>query len=191
MDLMQLLQTRRTYRRFEQRPIPQQTLDEILESTRLASSGGNRQPLRYIVIRDPQKVAEVFSFTKWAAYLPPEDGMPKEGERPVLFIAVLIDENIAKAPGAALDAGLAISNMTLTAWNHGVGSCIIGAFNRPKVSEYLGLSEQYYLQNLVAFGYPTHTSVCEEFSGSVEYYLDSDRNYHVPKRSLTDTVSEF
>ena len=189
MELMELLKTRRTYRRFEQRPIPQEDLNAILESTRYASSGGNRQPLKYLVIRSPEKVAAVFAQTKWAAYLPPEQGTPKEHERPVLFIAVLLNGEIAA--GAATDAGLAISNMTLTAWERGIGRCIIGACNRPGLAEYFALPDHLSIHSLVAFGYPSHTSVCEDFTGSVKYYLNSDGNYHVPKRTLEETVQEF
>ncbi len=35
------------------------------------------------------------------------------------------------------DAGLAISNMTLAAWNHGVGSCIIGACDKSRTFQYV------------------------------------------------------
>lgn len=188
MEWKELLKTRRTYRRYRQDEIPEEVIRDILESTRYASSGGNRQPLRYLVIRGEEKTAAVFAETKWAAYLPPEQGTPKEGERPVLYIAVLIDESIVKAANAGVDAGLAISNMTLAAWVHGVGSCIIGAFNRPNLSQYFGLPEGMYLQNLVAFGYPSHHSYCEEYTGSVAYYLDQNGDYHVPKRSLEETV---
>ena len=191
MELMELLKTRRTYRRFEQRPIPQENLEAILESARYASSAANRQPLRYLVIREPAKLAHVFEHTKWATYLPPEQGTPREEERPVLFIAVLIDEAISSAAAAGTDAGLAISNMTLTAWDRGIGSCIIGACDRPWLAEHLMLPEKWYLHSLVAFGYPTHTSRCEKFTGSVEYYLDEQGNYHVPKRSTKETVREF
>ena len=191
MELMELLKTRRTYRRFEQKPIPDGDLEAILESARYASSAGNRQPLRYLVIRDPEKLSHVFEHTKWAAYLPPEQGTPKETERPVMFIAVLIDENIASASAAGTDAGLAISNMTLTAWDRGIGSCIIGACDRPWLAEHLALPPKWYLHSLVAFGYPLHTSVCEKFTGSVEYYLDDKGNYHVPKRSVKEVTKGF
>ena len=127
-QLMELLKTRRTYRRFRQREIPQETVEEILEAARLASSAANRQPLSYIVIREPEKTAQVFGFTRWAGALPPELGQPKEGERPVLFIAVV--ENLDINRDCDTDAGLAIGNMTLAAWNRGVGSCMIGACDK-------------------------------------------------------------
>ena len=38
MDVMELLKTRRTYRRFEQKPVSKEILDDILLATRLSSS---------------------------------------------------------------------------------------------------------------------------------------------------------
>lgn len=187
-NLMELLATRRTYRRFEQRTVSQEIIDEIITAARLASSAANKQPLSYIVVKDAGKVADVFEQTKWAGYLPPEIGQPKENERPVLFIAVVENLNINR--DCDTDAGLAISNMTLAAWNHGVGSCIIGACNKEKLSEMFGLNEEQKLHTVVAFGYPTHESsiVDVEKDGDIKYYVDDKKDYFVPKRKLEDVV---
>lgn len=187
MDLMELLKTRRTYRRFEQKEISQEIIDEILLAARYSSSAMNKQILRYVVIKDAEKVANVFKYTKWAGALPPELGQPKENERPVLFIGVVKDE---AHPFADTDAGLAISNMTLSAWNHGVGSCIIGACNKEKLFEIFGLEEGQMLHTVVAFGYPAHESkiVDMESPDKFSYYLDEKKDYIVPKRRLEDIV---
>lgn len=187
-NLMELLETRRTYRRFEQKEISQEIVDEILEAARFASSAANKQPLSYIVVRDAEDVAKVFSYTKWAGALPPEQGQPKENERPVLFIAVV--ENLDINKNCDTDAGLAISNMTLAAWNHGVGSCMIGACNKTALSEMFGLTEEQALHTVVAFGYPSHVSriVDMEDPEQFKYYLDEKRDYVVPKRKLSDVV---
>ena len=76
-DLMNLLKERRTYRRFCQKPISEEILAEILTAARYASSAANKQPLSYVVVKTPQKVQEAFAETKWAAYLPKEQGQPK------------------------------------------------------------------------------------------------------------------
>ena len=188
-NLMELLKTRRTYRRFEQKAVDQEIIDEILLAARYASSAANRQPLYYVVIKEAEKVAEVFRYTRWAGALPPEQGQPKENERPVLFIAVVENTNINK--NCDTDAGLAISNMTLAAWNRGVGSCMIGACNKPKLSEMFGLNENQVLHTVVAFGYPSHVSriVDAENPDEVKYYLDENRDYVVPKRKLEDVVT--
>lgn len=189
MELMELLKTRRTYRRFRQEPVADAIIDEILLAARYASSAANKQPLCYVVVRSPQKVQEVFSYTKWAGSLPPEQGQPKAGEEPVLFIGVVQNTDLAGAY-ADTDAGLAISNMTLAAWNHGVGSCIIGACNKKKIGELCGLAENQKLHTVVAFGYPTHTSrIIDAADGDTQYFLDENRNYVVPKRKTEDTVT--
>lgn len=187
-ELMKLLETRRTYRRFEQKEIDLSIVDEILQAARLASSAANRQPLSYIVIEGKNKVEQVFEYTKWGAALPEGQGQPKEGEHPVLFIAVV--ENLDINRDCDTDAGLAIGNMTLAAWNHGVGSCIIGACDKVKLSEMFGLSENQKLHTVVAFGYPSVGSkvVPMEKGEDFKYYLDENRDYVVPKRKLSDVV---
>ena len=50
MSVMDTLATRRTYRRFEQKPVPQDVVDDIIEAVRLSSSGANRQAVRLVVV---------------------------------------------------------------------------------------------------------------------------------------------
>ncbi len=80
--------------------------------------------------------------------------------------------------------------MTLAAWNRGVGSCIIGACNKPALSELFGLTPQQALHTVVAFGYPAHVSHIVDLEDPEEfkYYLDEKKDYCVPKRKLSDVV---
>lgn len=111
MSVMDTLATRRTYRRFEQKPVPQDVVDDIIEAVRLSSSGANRQAVRLVVVNQPTDVARVQPLVKWAAYLPPEQGTPKADELPTLFVAVVKDTAIPGDP--ATDIGIALANMTL------------------------------------------------------------------------------
>ncbi len=192
MDVMELLKTRRTYRRFEQKPVSKEILDDIRLATRLSSSAANKQPLTYIVINEPAKVDEVFQYTTWAGQLPKELGWPKDNEKPVLFIAVIENTDISPAY-CDTDAGIALANMTLAAWAHGVGSCIIGACNKAKLSEMFGLKETQKLHSVVAFGYPTHKStiVDQGEDGSLNYYVDEAVDYYVKQRQPSDTVTYY
>ena len=127
-----LLETRRTYRKFDQsRQISEETVEDMKKAARTASSAMNRQPLRYLYVRSPQKVSEVFETTKWAGALPSELGVPREGEKPTLYVVVLSVKELQSAY-TSFDEGLAVSNMTLAAWTHGVGSCIIGSADKRK-----------------------------------------------------------
>ncbi len=187
MDMMEFLRSRRTYRRFAQRAVPHEILTEAVDAARMASCGANRQTVRYIVVESADAVAAVQPLVHWAAYLPPEQGTPKADELPTAFIAVLQDDNL---PGASdVDVGLALGSLTAAAWAHGVGSCIMGAIDRPALKELLALSEGVRLCYMVALGYPTHEShLVEMQDGSVKYYLDADRNYCVPKRGMDEVL---
>ena len=93
MDIMEFLKTRRTYRRFEQKPVEPAIAREIMEAARIASCGANRQTLKYVLVQSPEMVAKMQPLVHWAAYLPPEQGQPKPDETPVLFVAVCQDES--------------------------------------------------------------------------------------------------
>ena len=97
MDMLEFLRTRRTYRRFEQRPVAPEILTEAVDAARIASCGANRQTVRYIVVQSADAVAAVQPLVHWAAYLPPEQGQPKPDELPTAFIAVLQDDKIGRA----------------------------------------------------------------------------------------------
>ena len=190
MELMDLIRTNRTYRRFKQTAVSDEIIAEVLEAARNAASAANRQPLSYVVVKSQKKVEEVFALTKWAGYLPPEQGQPGKGEEPVLFIGVVENTDINK--NCDTDAGLAIANMRLAAWAHGVGSCIIGACNKPELSRMFGLTQNQVLHTVIAFGYPSHASSIEDMKNDdVKYYLDGNRNYVVPKRRIDDVVTEI
>ena len=183
MSVMESLVTRRTYRRFAQKPVPQDVVNDIVEAVRLSSCGANRQAVRLVVVQSPEMVAKVQPLVKWAAYLPPEQGMPKADELPTLFVAVLHDTSASG--DLATDTGIAMANMTMAAWDKGVGSCIMGAINRPAITELLGIEEPLKLAYMVAFGYPTHKAKVVPMTAEtgIKYYLDENRDYCVPKRS--------
>lgn len=186
-DMMEFLTQRRSYRRFAPTPLPPQVFADALDAARLASCSANSQTLKYIVVQSPEMVAKVQPLVRWAAYLPHEQGTPKAGEQPAAFIAVLQDENL---PGVSdTNAGLALGSLTAAAWAHGVGSCIMGAIDRPALCALLGVPDGMRLHSMVALGYPAHRSTPVPMeNGSVRYYLDANGDYCVPKRSRGEVL---
>ena len=183
MSVMETLNTRRTYRRFAQKPVPQDVVNDMVEALRLSSCGANRQAVKLVVVQSPEMVAKVHPLVKWAAYLPPEQGAPKADEQPVMYLAVVQDSSI---PGDLnTDTGIALANITLAAWAKGVGSCIMGAINKPVLSELLGIAAPDKLAFMVALGCPTHAArvVPMTEKTGIKYYLDENGDYCVPKRS--------
>lgn len=189
-DVMKLLEGRRTYRRFEQKAVPPEAVKDIVEAARLASCGANRQALRYLIVDKPEDTDRVFGLVKWAAALPPEQGVPKPGERPPLYIAVI--KNAGDGGFIDVDAGLAVGNMTLAAWARGIGSCIMGAIDRKGLAELFGLDESKTVFMVIAFGYPSHKSrIVPVQNGSLKYYLDENGDYCVPKYTAEEIASRL
>jgi nitroreductase len=85
---------------------------------------------------------------------------------------------------------LASENISLAAWEEGIGSCLVGAFNKGKIVELLGVPEESHeLALLIALGYPAHNSVIEEAEGdAIQYRRDEDGTFHVPKRPLKKMI---
>ena len=51
-DLLELMKTRRSIRRYQEKDVPDELLEKIMEAGRWAPSGDNGQPWRFIVVRD-------------------------------------------------------------------------------------------------------------------------------------------
>ncbi len=184
-SLDRVIETRRTVRRFCGRPILRRDLEEVLNLARLAPSGANLQPLRYIAVLSEEKCEEIFPQTAWAGYVKPL-GTPPEGQHPKAFVAVLADTEIRKT-GFEFDAGAAVENLVLSAWEKGIGSCIIGAFERDAVRSILKIDEKYQICCLVALGYPAHScSYFDTYDGDIHYTIDGEGNFRVPKRPLKE-----
>jgi len=173
--------SRRTTRKFQQRPIPRAILERCLDAARLSPSGANRQPLKYVVVNDDEQLKKVFNATRWAGYLP--EYSPSEDEAPKAYVAILLDKNISTSPGH--DAGIAAMSLSMVAFEEGVASCILGAIDRAMLRTVLNVPEHLDILLLVAFGYPAEEQVVDVVEGgNIKYWLDEDGVLHVPKRSL-------
>ena len=188
MTMTELAVACRTYRRFTQEEVPQELLALMVENARISNSAMNAQPLRYVVVRDPETVAAMQPLLHWAAKLPKDIGTPKEGEQPTAFIVVCTEGR--DTPWTGVDMGIAVRTMTLTACEGGVGSCIMGAVEFPQVAALLDIPEAWRPRLVLSLGCPDHASVVTDLpeSGSTDYYVNEDRDYFVPKRSQEDIV---
>ena len=177
---------RRTIRKFTQESVPKEVLVKCIDAARLSPSAMNRQPLKYVIVNDEELLAEVFGTTSWAGYLP--DYEPSEDEMPRAYIIVLLDREIRKNHGN--DAGIAVMSMSIVAYEEGLGSCILGAIDRPKLKRILNIPDRFEIVLAVAFGYPAESQpIVEEVkNGETKYWLDISGVLHVPKRKFEDLV---
>jgi nitroreductase len=186
--LKELVRTCRSYRRFyEEHAIEEGTLKELVDLARLAASGHNLQPFKYMLSCEPERNALIFSHLTWAAYLKEWAG-PDIGERPSAYIVVLGDTEIRKS--FTFDQGIAAQNILLGAREKGLGGCILGAIDKAGLRRDLSIPERYEILFVLALGKPKEKVVLEvlESGGDVKYWRDEDGVHHVPKRRLEDIV---
>jgi len=182
MDIIDLIKTRRSIRRFSQEKLERNFLIELVEAARSAPAPGNIQALEYIIVDEPQTCQKLFECLSWAGHVRPKRN-PLPNQRPAAYIVVLVDTEIKKE--AAVDAAAAIENILLAAWGKGVGSCWLGAIDRLKILQILGIDEKYQIDSVIALGKPAEKPVMEDAKGEdVKYYVDEKDVLHVPKRPL-------
>jgi nitroreductase len=183
-----LITKNRSYRRFYQDfAVEAETLKELIELARCSASGGNAQPLKYILSCEPQKNALIFQNLAWARFLEGWGG-PKEGERPSAYIIILLDKEISQNAGC--DHGIAAQSILIGATEKGLGGCMLGAVKRKEVSESLNIPARYEILLVLAIGKPKEKVVLEAVgpTGSIKYYRDAQEVHHVPKRALKDII---
>ena len=187
MEFKDLVRATRSYRRYKQTPITEETLRELVDLARLAASGSNLQPLKYALSYDPETNAAVFPCLVWAGYLEDWPG-PAEGERPMAYITVLLDKDITDNAGC--DHGIASQNIVLGAMERGIGACIIKAVKRDKLAAVLDIPERYEILHVIALGEPAEEVILEPVGpdGDIRYYHADGGTHHVPKRALDDII---
>lgn len=186
MTVYEAVINRRTIRRFKQKPIPLEILRKLVNAGRLAPSSANLQPIEYIIIEDIDLVESVFKTLKWAGYISPA-GNPPPGERPVAYIIVLANRK-KNSGNCERDAGAAIENMLLVAFEEGIGSCWIGSIDINKLTDILELPEHIKIDSVIALGYSNEFPQIEEMKDSVKYWKDDKDILHVPKRKIDDVL---
>jgi nitroreductase len=162
------------------------TLKELAEIARTSSSGGNKQPLKYILSCDSKTNATIFDQLTWAAALKDWPG-PQEGERPTAYIIVLEDTTIGKA---GVDHGISCTNILLGAVEKGLGGCMLASIRKKELRHALRIDEKYEILLVVALGKPKEVVKLTELEegGDTKYWRDEDEVHYVPKRKLAEIV---
>jgi nitroreductase len=144
MSLLDLILTRRSIRRYENKDIPEEVLQQILETGRQAPSAANRQPIHFVIVTDRDILKNLCDnlinrFVKYA---------------PVAIVGCADIKSLLTGRWAVVDATIAMENMVIAAWTLGIGSCWIGACNEEKVKELLKIPDKWKFVALLTLGYP-------------------------------------
>jgi len=144
LSLLDLILTRRSIRRYEDKDIPEEVLQQILETGRQAPSAANRQPIRFVIVNDHDILKNLCDnlFTRFVKYAP------------LAIVGCADIKSLLTGKWAVVDATIAMQNMVIAAWTLGIGSCWIGACNEKKVKEFLNIPDKWKVVAVLTFGYP-------------------------------------
>jgi nitroreductase len=188
MKVGELVLKNRSYRRFyENFPIEDETLRQLVDLARLTGSASNLQPLKYLLSVDHKRNNSIFPHLRWAGYLKDWNG-PEEGERPSGYIIILGDKNITRSFGC--DHGIAAQSILLGASEMGLGGCMIGSIEKEDLRRELSIPSHLEILLVLAIGKPKEIVKIENIGpeGDVKYWRDAKGIHHVPKRSLDEII---
>ncbi|WP_426445513.1 nitroreductase family protein [Paenibacillus sp. S-38] len=172
-----LFPNRWSSRAFDQRRVPDEVLNAVLEAARWAPSASNQQPWRFIVARTEEQRQAFASFIKpgnrqWTDHAP---------------VLVLVASSKVKADGEpngqhAFDTGAAWGALALQAHLLGLNTRAVGGFERPLAREVLNVPEEIELHAVIALGY----------KGSKDYLPADLQERDVPngRRPLAESLIE-
>lgn len=140
MNVSNAIQTVLAVRSYQDKPIPAEAIQRILEAARLTGSSMNRQPWHFLVVQDGEMLRRLGSMAQSGPYIT---------EAPLAVVVV-----IERTPFAVSDGSRAIQSMMLAAWEEGIGSNWVGFLGFDDVKPILGIPADKDILAIVPFGYP-------------------------------------
>jgi len=151
LDFYKVIRTRRSVRSFKKEPIPDEVLNRVLDTARVAPSGGNRQPWKFILVKDErlrQRMVAACNDQKFMMDAP--------------LIVVACGQKLPINRGGymgemsiLLDVSIAFTHLILAARAEGLGTCWIGAFNNKEIKKLLKVPNEYEVVAATPLGYPS------------------------------------
>jgi len=150
MDFYEVIRTRRSIRSYQEKAISEDILNKVLDAARIAPSGSNRQPWRFIVTTDSQIKQELAQLCHGQSFI---------AQAPVVITAC--GSNLRHNRGdwmgdysMLVDVAIAFDHLTLAARAEGLGTCWIGSFKNEEIKQLLNIPEDMQVVAITPLGYP-------------------------------------
>ena len=155
MDFFDVIRTRRSIRRFDDRPVEEEKLNAILEAANAAPSAGNLQAFEIYLLRDQPALIRLAGVIGNMDFF-------SEAKAVLVFCtnpdrSVLRYSDRGRTLYALQDATIACTHAMLAATALGLSSVWVGAFEEQAVAEALSLPASFRPVALLPIGYPGET----------------------------------
>jgi len=179
MDVFDVIADRRSVRKYLPDPVPERVLARVLEAGSLAPSGHNRQPWRFVVVREEGRRRAL------ADAAASHNGFIAEAPVVLAFLGFLAYGG-APAPDARTrgswtwdmyvryNVAIAAAYVTLAATAEGLGTCWINNYDEERVRAVLNVPEQYALVCLMTAGYPAEEPAAKQRLPLAELRFDEE-----------------
>lgn len=142
MDVKQAIESKRAVRLYKDEPVPNDVIQQILDTARWSQSSKNTQPWEFIVVTEQETLDELAKAGDFTTHVPQS-----------AFTIVLVSDDNHFWRG--FDLGQVAMCLQLAAWEMGIGSCPI-AFHRPEQArEILAVPKAKVVRAGITFGYPS------------------------------------
>ena len=157
MDALEAIHTRRSIRKYQDKPVPEELLRQILAAAMHAPSARNAQPWQFVVIDDRQLLAQI----------PRINPNARMAARAPLAILICGDLTLEKSAGYwVVDCAAAAQNIVMAAHALGLGAVWTGVYPRQQridgLRRQLDLPENVVPHSLIVLGYPAEQPRTED-----------------------------
>jgi nitroreductase len=160
-DFLNLCKKRQSCRGFSKQPVEHDKLVQCVEAGRLTHSGCNAQPWSFIVVENPEMVAQIaecgqqLNQNSWLSSAKAFIIILEEHAVLSPVISCFLDSQYY----AKGDLGAAAAYVCLEATAQELGNCIIGLYDRKRICELLNISAEKQFGAVIALGYPLNNTI--------------------------------
>lgn len=155
MEVKEAIEKRRSIRKYLDKEISEEIIQELIKAARLAPSAYNAQPWKFKIVNDKKIIQELKNNQVF--------------KNPFVYTAPLIivcccetdvyplcaEDNFNTRELAIGDISIASQNLVLRATELGLGSCYVGLLSKEKIKQILKIPKRYVIPHVISIGYPS------------------------------------
>jgi len=162
METLEAIRTRRSIRKYSDRPVEPEKLTAVLEAARQSPSWANLQCWRFVVVTNAEVKERISALSYVEAYLGPKGYKSNPAQKalataPVVIVACADPTKSGELRGQdyyLTDLGIACQSLMLAAHAQGLGSVFVGVFDEQALGELRDIPPQLRIVGLFPLGYP-------------------------------------